>query len=117
MTLTHVESLLEIISSVEAEAPIREQAGSENAREALAFPPPTFIAPTSMHYIPEAGPSFVGTVDSPSPPSTTKHCDSHLFSVEDGFCLHKLGGLATAVSATTSFSTSSAPISLDYKAT
>jgi hypothetical protein len=33
MTPTQVESLLEIISSVEAEAPIREQAGSENARE------------------------------------------------------------------------------------
>jgi hypothetical protein len=85
-----------------------------------AFPPPTFIPPTSTRYIPEAGPSttsipFVGTVDSPSPPSTTEHRDSHSFSVEDGFRLRKLGGLATAVSATTGFSASSAPISLDYK--
>jgi hypothetical protein len=85
----------------------------------LTFPPPTFIPSTSTRYISEAGPSttsvpFVGTVDSPSPPSTVEHRDSHSFSVEDGFRLRKLG-LSTAVTATTGFTTSSAPISLDYK--
>jgi hypothetical protein len=85
----------------------------------LTFPPPTFIPPTSTRYIPEAGPSttsvpFVGTVDSPSPPSTTELRDSHSFSIEDGFRLRKLG-LSTAVTAATGFTTSSAPISLDYK--
>lgn len=86
----------------------------------LASPPPAFIPPTPTRYLPEAGPSttsvhFVGKVDSPSPPSTTEHRDSHSFSVEDGFRLRKLGGLSTAVSATTGFTASIAPISLDHK--
>jgi hypothetical protein len=58
---------------------------------------------------------LVGTVDSPSPPSTIEHRDSHTFSVDDGFRLRKLGGLSTALSTTTGFTTSSAPIPLDYK--
>ena len=45
MTPTQVESLLEIISSVEAEAPIREQAGSENAREEEGGPQITGSSP------------------------------------------------------------------------
>jgi hypothetical protein len=45
MTPTQVESLLEIISSVEAEAPIREQAGSENAREEEGGPQITRSSP------------------------------------------------------------------------
>jgi len=85
----------------------------------LASPPPTFIPPTPTRYLPEAGPSttsvhFVGKVDSPSPPSTTEHRDSHSL-VEDGFRLRKLGSLSTAVSATTGFTASMAPISLDHK--
>lgn len=83
-------------------------------------PPPTFIPPTPTPYLSEAGPSttsvhFVGKVDSPSPPSTAEPRDSRSFSAEDGFRLRKLGGLSTALSATTGFTVASAPISLDHK--
>ena len=84
----------------------------------FAYPPPTFIPPTFSHNIPEAGPSttsvhFVGTVDSPSPPSTAEHHGAS--SVEDGFRLRKLGGLPTSVSVTSGFSTTSSQIPPDYK--
>ncbi|KAI9511495.1 OPT-domain-containing protein [Russula earlei] len=86
----------------------------------LVYPPPAFIPDASMRYIPEAGPSttsihLVGTVDSPSPPSTTEHRDSRSFSIEDGFRLRKLGSLPTAISATTGFTTSSSQIPQDVK--
>jgi len=86
----------------------------------LVLPPPTFIPDAPTRYNPQAGPStttvhFVGTVDSPSPPSTGEHRDSHSFSLDDGFRLRKLGGLPTTMSATTGFSTSSSQLPLDVK--
>lgn len=86
----------------------------------LAYPPPTFIPPTPTHNIPQAGPSttsvhFVGTVDSPSPPSTAEHHGSHSMSVEDGFRLRKLGGLRTSISVTSGFTTTSSQVPPDYK--
>ena len=84
----------------------------------LVYPPPTFIPPTPTHNIPEAGPSttsvhFVGTVDSPSPPSTTEHHDS--LSVEGGFRLRRLRDLPTSLSATSGFTSPSSQIPPDYK--
>ncbi|KAI0292769.1 OPT oligopeptide transporter protein-domain-containing protein [Russula brevipes] len=84
----------------------------------LVYPPPAFIPQAAVQYIPEAGPSttsvhFVGTVDSPSPPSTTEHRDSD--SIEDGFRLRKLGSLPTVVSTTTGFTTTSSHIPVDVK--
>jgi hypothetical protein len=86
----------------------------------LVYSPPTFIPSTPTHNIPEAGPSttsvhFVGKVDSPSPPSTTEHCDSRSLSNEDGFRLRKLGNLPTSPSATSGFTSSSSQIPPDYE--
>ncbi len=86
----------------------------------LVYSPPTFISSTPTHNIPEAGPSptsvhFVGKVDSPSPPSTTEHRDSHSLSNEDGFRLRKLGNLPTSPSATSGFTSTSSQVPPDYK--
>ena len=86
----------------------------------LVYSPPTFIPYTPTHDIPEAGPSttsvhFVGKVDSPSPPSTTEHCDSRSLSNDDGFRLRKLENLPTSPSATSGFTSSSSQIPPDYK--
>ena len=86
----------------------------------LVYSPPAFISSTPTHNIPEAGPSttsvhFVGKVDSPSPPSTTEHGDSHSLSNEDGFRLRKLGNLPTSPSATSGFTSTSSQIPPDYK--
>lgn len=88
--------------------------------EPLFYSPPTFIPSTPTHNLPEAGPSttsvhFVGKVDSPSPPSTTEHCDSHSLSNEDGFRLRKLGNLPNSPSATSGFTSTSSQIPPDYK--
>lgn len=88
--------------------------------EPHVYSPPTFIPSTPTHNIPEAGPSttsvhFVGKVDSPSPPSTTEHGDSHSLSNEDGFRLRKLGNLPTSPSATSGFTSTSSQIPPDYK--
>ena len=88
--------------------------------EPLVYSPPTIIPPTRTHNIPEAGPSttsvhFIGKVDSPSPPSTTEHCDSHSLSNEGGFRLRKLGNLPTSPSATSGFTSTSSQIPTDYK--
>lgn len=87
----------------------------------FAYPPPTFIPPTPTHNnIPEAGPSttsvhFVGTVDSPSPPSTAEHHDSVSLPAGDGFRLRKLGGLPTSLSVTSGFTSTSSQMPPDYK--
>jgi hypothetical protein len=86
----------------------------------LVYPPPAFIPQAAVQYIPEAGPSttsvhFVGTVDSPSPPSTAEQRDSDFHSIEDGFRLRKLGSLPTAVSTATGFTTTSSNIPVDVK--
>ena len=88
--------------------------------EPLVYSPPTFIPSTPTHNIPEAGPSttsvqFVGKVDSPSPPSTTEHIDSHSLSNEDGLRLRNLGNLPTSPSATSGFTSTSSQIPPDYK--
>jgi hypothetical protein len=75
----------------------------------LVHSPPTFIPPASTRYNPQAGASttsvhFVGTVDSPCP-STGDTQDVHSFSIENGFRLRNFGGLPTALSTTTDFST------------
>src|SRR6266702_576997 len=85
----------------------------------LIYPPPAFDPHALERHIPQAGPSttsvhFVGTVDSPSPPSTADRRDSQS-STEDGFRLRKLGRLPTGVSATTGFTTSSSQLPLDDK--
>jgi len=88
--------------------------------EPLVYSSPTFISSTPTHNIPEAGPSttsvhFVGKVDTPSPPSTTEHGDSHSLSNEDGFRLRKLGNLPTSPSATSGFTSTSSQVPPDYK--
>ncbi len=86
----------------------------------FVYPPPSFISPTPTHNIPEAGPSttsvhFVGKVDSPSPPSTTEHRDSHSLSNGDGFRLRKLANLPTSPSVTSGLTSTSSQIPPEYK--
>lgn len=85
----------------------------------LIYPPPAFDPHALERHIPQAGPSttsvhFVGTVDSPSPPSTADPRDSHS-SAGDGFRLRKLGRVPTGFSAATDFTTSTSQFPLDDK--
>jgi hypothetical protein len=101
-------------------SPISPSPPFSSFADPLVYSPPTFIPSTPTHNIPEAGPSttsvhFVGKVDSPSPPSTTEHCDSLSLSNEDGFRLRKLGNLPTSPSATSGFTSTSSQIPPDYK--